>query len=213
MLNKYQNLNADQRAILETTEHFASNNIAPNALKWDREKFFPKDILKKAGELGFAGIYVSEENGGLGLSRLDAALIFEELAYACPSTSAFLTIHNMATWMLSSFGNNEIKKKYLSKLVNMEFIASYCLTEAGSGSDAASMQTKAKFHKDNTSYKINGSKSFISGAGESDLYFVMMKTEAKLKENVSCVIVEKGTNGISFGKNDAISSYRKYIIS
>ena len=202
LLDKYKDLNEDQRAIVDSTEQFASSNIAPNALKWDRDRIFPIEVFKKAGELGFAGVYVSEANGGLGLSRLDASLIFEELAYACPSTSAFLTIHNMTAWMLSNFGNDEIKKKYLKKMVSMEFIASYCLTEAGSGSDAAGMKTRALYHKDNKSYEVNGSKSFISGAGESDLYFVMMKTQEKLNENISCVILEKDCNGLSFGKNE-----------
>ena len=202
LIDKYKGLNEDQRAIIESASQFAAENIAPNSLKWDKESFFPKNMFKKAGDIGLAGIYVSEEDGGLGLSRLDASLIFEELAYACPSTSAFLTIHNMAAWMLSNFGNQEIKEKYLSKIINMDFIASYCLTEAGSGSDAASMKTKAKHYKDNTSYEINGSKSFISGAGESDVYFVMMKTEENFKEGISCVIVEKESEGISFGKNE-----------
>ena len=202
LLDKYKGLNEAQRAIIESASKFAVDNIAPDSLKWDKESFFPKKMFKKAGDIGLAGIYVSEEDGGLGLSRLDASLIFEELAYACPSTSAFLTIHNMAAWMLSNFGNQEIKEKYLSKIIDMDFIASYCLTEAGSGSDAAGMKTKAKQHKDNTSYEINGSKSFISGAGESDVYFVMMKTQESFKDGISCVIVEKEFEGISFGKNE-----------
>ena len=202
IIDKYKDLNNDQRAIIESVEKFASDNIVPNALKWDKESFFPKNTFKQAGDLGLAAIYVEEKDGGLGLSRLDASLVFEELAYACPSTSAFLTIHNMTAWMLSNFGNKEIKNKYLKKVTNMNLIASYCLTEAGSGSDAAGMKTKAKYHKDNRSYEINGSKSFISGAGESDLYFVMLKTEDKLKDSISCVIVEKDSDGITFGKNE-----------
>ncbi len=202
MIDKYKDLNEDQRAIVESTSQFANDNIAPNSLKWDKECFFPKNIFKKAGELGLAGIYVSEEDGGLGLSRLDASLIFEELAYACPSTSAFISIHNMAAWMLSKFGTKELKNKYMPKIITMNSIASYCLTEAGSGSDAAAMKTKAVNFKDNTSYQINGSKSFISGAGESDLYFVMMKTENNMNEEISCVLLEKEFEGISFGKNE-----------
>ena len=202
IIDKYKDLSQDQRAIIESVEKFASDNIVPNALKWDKESFFPKNTFKQAGDLGLAAIYVEEEDGGLGLSRLDASLVFEELAYACPSTSAFLTIHNMTAWMLSNFGDKEIKNKYLKKVTNMNLIASYCLTEAGSGSDAAGMKTKAKYHKDNRSYEINGSKSFISGAGESDLYFVMLKTEDKLKDSISCVIVEKDSDGITFGKNE-----------
>ena len=202
LIDKYKDLNEDQRAIVHSTSNFANANIVPNALKWDKECFFPKSIFKKAGELGLAGIYVSEKDGGLGLSRLDAALIFEELAYACPSTSAFLSIHNMAAWMLSKFGDNDLKKKYMPKIITMDNIASYCLTEAGSGSDAAAMKTKAVYFKDNISYKINGSKSFISGAGESDLYFVMMKTENNINEEISCILLEKEFSGISFGKNE-----------
>ena len=202
IIDKYKDLSQDQRAIIESVEKFASDNIVPNALKWDKESFFPKNTFKQAGDLGLAAIYVEEKDGGLGLSRLDASLVFEELAYACPSTSAFLTIHNMTAWMLSNFGDKEIKNKYLKKVTNMNLIASYCLTEAGSGSDAAGMKTKAKYHKDNISYEINGSKSFISGAGESDLYFVMLKTEDKLKDSISCVIVEKDSDGITFGKNE-----------
>ena len=202
LIDKYKGLKEDQRAIVETTSQFANDNIAPNSLKWDRECFFPKNILKKAGELGLAGIYVSEKDGGLGLSRLDASLIFEELAYACPSTSAFISIHNMAAWMLSKFGTQELKSKYMSKIITMDNIASYCLTEAGSGSDAAAMKTKAINFKDNISYQINGSKAFISGAGESDLYFVMMKTENNMNEDISCILLEKEYEGISFGKNE-----------
>ena len=202
IIDKYKDLSQDQRAIIESVEKFASDNIVPNALKWDKESFFPKNTFKQAGDLGLAAIYVEEKDGGLGLSRLDASLVFEELAYACPSTSAFLTIHNMTAWMLSNFGDKEIKNKYLKKVTNMNLIASYCLTEAGSGSDAVGMKTKAKYHKDNISYEINGSKSFISGAGESDLYFVMLKTEDKLKDSISCVIVEKDSDGITFGKNE-----------
>ncbi len=202
LIDKYKDLNEEQRAIVDSTSQFASENIMPYSLKWDKECFFPKNVFKKAGELGLAGIYVSEKDGGLGLSRLDASLIFEELAFACPSTSAFLSIHNMAAWMLSKFGIQELKNKYMSKIIKMENIASYCLTEAGSGSDAAAMKTKAAYFKDNTSYKINGSKSFISGAGESDLYFVMMKTENNMNEEISCVLLEKEFTGISFGKNE-----------
>ena len=202
LIDKYKDFTEDQRAIIDTTSQFASDHIATNSLKWDKECFFPKNILKKAGKLGLAGIYVSEKDGGLGLSRLDASLIFEELAYACPSTSAFISIHNMAAWMLSMFGKQELKDKYMPKIVTMDNIASYCLTEAGSGSDAAAMKTKAENFKDNISYKINGSKSFISGAGESDLYFVMMKTENNMTEDISCVLLEKEFEGISFGKNE-----------
>ena len=202
VIDKYKDLNEDQKAIIDSTSSFARDNILDHALKWDKECIFPKSILKKAANLGLAGIYVSENDGGTGLSRLDAALIFEELAYACPSTSAFLSIHNMTAWMLSNYGGQKLKDKYLSKIIKMDNIASYCLTEAGSGSDSAAMKTKASYHKNNTSFAINGSKSFISGAGESDIYFVMMKTDESMKDEISCIILEKEFEGVNFGKNE-----------
>ncbi len=202
-INFNTDLNEEQRAFVNTAKSFADENIANKAIQWDKDCYFPKDLFKKAANLGFGALYVSENDGGTGLSRLDASLVFEELAYACPSTSAFLTIHNMATWMLSNFGAKELKDKYLSKLVKMQNIASYCLTEPGSGSDAASMVTKGIPNKDNTTLSVNGSKAFISGAGVSDLYFVMMKTATNSKDQISCVMLEKNTNGLSFGKNES----------
>ena len=195
-------LNNDQKAFVNTAHHFAKEQIAEYAIDWDKNSFFPRDVLKKSAELGFGAIYVKVEDGGTGLNRLDAALIFEELAYACPSTSAFLSIHNMATWMLSEFGNAEIKSKYLPQLINMNKIASYCLTEPSSGSDAASLLTKAVPSNDNSSFIVNGSKAFISGAGESELYFVMMKTVSSLEEKISCLILEKELDGLNFGKKE-----------
>ena len=201
-LNINNDLSVEQKAFVDSARKFSKDNIAEKALEWDKNSFFPRDVFIKAANYGFAGIYVPEKDGGSGLTRLDASLIFEEIAYACPSTSAFLTIHNMTAWMLSKFGSKDLKKKYLNNITSMKNISSYCLTEPGSGSDANGMKTKGVPDKDNTSLKINGSKSFISGAGESDLYFVMMKTENKKSDETSCVIVEKKMDGISFGKNE-----------
>ena len=202
-LNINAELNSEQQAFVETAKQFANDNIINKANDWDKNEFFPVNIFKDAAKLGFGGIYVPQEDGGAGLSRKDASLIFEEIAYACPSTSAFLTIHNMAGWMLSKYGSKDLKSKYLRDIINMEAISSYCLTEPNSGSDAAAMKTKAEPDKDNLSLNLNGSKSFISGAGESDLYFVMAKTAEQEKNKISCMIVEKNTKGLSFGKNEA----------
>ncbi len=201
-LNFNSDLNNDQKAFIDTAQQFAREQIQEHALDWDQKSFFPREVLKNSAELGFAAIYVDSDEGGSGLTRLDASLIFEELAYACPSTSAFLSIHNMATWMLSEFGNNDLKKSYLPSLTSMDKIASYCLTEPSSGSDASSLLTKAKPNKDNTSLTVNGSKAFISGAGESELYFVMMKIDSSKDDKISCLIMEKDYEGLSFGKNE-----------
>ncbi len=201
-LNTNIDLSSDQKAYVDSTKQFADKYIADKALEWDRNQIFPTEVFKKSAELGLAGIYVPENDSGTGLTRFDASLIFEELAYACPSTSAFLSIHNMAAWMLSKFGSNDLKNKYMKKITSMQNICSYCLTEAGSGSDANAMRTIGKPDVDNSSLNVNGSKAFISGAGESDLYFVIMKTEISSKDETSCVIIEKNSNGISFGKNE-----------
>ena len=202
----YSDLTIEQKAFVDTAKQFARDFILEKSLKWDKEETFPRDVLQKSAELGFGAIYVSEKDGGTGLKRLDASLIFEELAAACPSTSAFLSIHNMATWMLSEFGNIAIKEKYIKELATMKKIASYCLTESSSGSDAASLKTSALPNKKNSTLKLNGSKAFISGAGESDLYFVMAKTQTeclKKTDSISCLLVEKDSNGLSFGKNES----------
>ncbi len=196
-------INNEQKAFVASAKQFAQEYITHNALDWDKNENFPKEVFKKSAEYGFAGIYVPENQGGSGLNRHDASLIFEELAYACPSTSAFLTIHNMTAWMLCNYGSKELKKKYMESITSMKNIASYCLTEAGSGSDANAMRTRGTTEQNNSSININGSKSFISGAGESDLYFVMMKTDINNKNETSCCIVEKKSQGISFGKNEA----------
>ena len=204
-INFNTDLNTEQMAFVNTAKQFASEYISKQALEWDKREIFPRNVLEKSAELGFGALYVSEKEGGTGLKRIDASLIFEELAAACPSTSAFLSIHNMAIWMLSEFGNKEIKEKYIKELASMKKIASYCLTEPGSGSDAGSLITSALPNENNSTLKINGAKAFISGAGDSDLYFVMAKTDIKRKNNseaISCLLVEKGIEGLSFGKNE-----------
>ncbi|MFY8297438.1 acyl-CoA dehydrogenase family protein [Pseudoalteromonas sp. SS15] len=192
------NLNEDQQAFAETAYQFAMSELAPNAALWDREHIFPKDVIKKAGELGFCGLYTPEEAGGLGLSRLDSSIIFEQLAMGCTATTAMLTIHNMATWMIASFGTDAVKEQYIEQLVMGELLASYCLTEPGSGSDAASLKTKAD--KDGDGYVLNGSKMFISGAGETDVLVVMARTGEAGPKGISAFVVPADAEGISYGK-------------
>lgn len=192
------NLNEDQQAFAETAYQFAMSELAPNAALWDREHIFPKDVIKKAGELGFCGLYTPEEAGGLGLSRLDSSIIFEQLAMGCTATTAMLTIHNMATWMIASFGTDAVKEQYIDQLVMGELLASYCLTEPGSGSDAASLKTKAD--KDGDSYVLNGSKMFISGAGETDVLVVMARTGEAGPKGISAFVVPADAEGVSYGK-------------
>ncbi|MBQ1540808.1 acyl-CoA dehydrogenase [Caulobacter sp. CCUG 60055] len=193
-------LTEDQRAIQEAAQAFAAAELAPHSARWDEEKHFPVDVIRKAASLGFAGIYVKEDVGGSALGRLDAALIFEALSYGDVSTAAFISIHNMASWMIDRFGSEELRRKYLPRLTSMELIASYCLTEPGSGSDAAALKTKAVLDGDH--YVLNGSKAFISGAGVSDIYVVMVRTGGDGPKGVSAVVVEKGTEGLSFGANE-----------
>ena len=193
-------LNEDQRAIQEAARAFAEAEFAPHSALWDEEKIFPVAVMRKAAELGFAAIYVAEEMGGSGLKRLDAALIFEELARGDVAVSAFISIHNMASWMIDRFGSDSLRAKYNPRLATMELIASYCLTEPGSGSDAAAMKTSARLDGDH--YVLNGSKAFISGAGVSDLYLVMARTGGAGAKGVSTFVVEKGTAGLSFGANE-----------
>jgi len=190
-------LDENQCAFRAVAASFAANEFAPNAAKWDQSGHFPRDELKKAAALGFAGLYVRDDVGGSGLTRLDAALVFEELARACPSTAAFLSIHNMVSWMIDSYANEALRQKFLPDLTKMEKIASYCLTEPGAGSDAASLATKAV--ADGEDYILNGSKAFISGAGESDLYLTMVRTGEKGPRGISCIVIEKDTPGLSFG--------------
>ena len=193
-------LNADRQAIQDLARSFAAAELAPHSARWDEEKHFPVDVMRKAAGLGFAGIYVSEEVGGSGLGRLDAALIFEALSEGDVSTAAFMSIHNMASWMIDRFGSDALRRKYLPRMTTMELIASYCLTEPGSGSDAAAMRTTAR--RDGEDYVLNGGKAFISGAGVSDLYLVMARTGGPGAKGVSAFVVEKGSKGLSFGANE-----------
>jgi alkylation response protein AidB-like acyl-CoA dehydrogenase len=190
-------LSEDQFAFRDTARAFAQARMLPHAARWDEEKYFPLEVFRAAAELGFAGIYVGEEHGGSGLTRLDAALIFEELSAADPSTAAFLSIHNMVCWMIDRFGDAGFRSRFLPSLLRCEKIASYCLTEPGSGSDAAALRTKAV--RDGDYYVLDGSKAFISGGGVSDLYAVMVRTGEDGPSGISCLLVEKGTPGLSFG--------------
>ena len=191
-------LSNDQLAFKSMVQSFVTSKWAPFASKWDVEKTLPIDALKEAADLGLAGIYIDDKLGGTGLGRVDAALIFEELSTACPSTAAFLSIHNMAAWMISKYGTKYQHETILSKLISMDFIASYCLTEPGSGSDSSSLSTSAK--KEGDFYIVNGTKSFISGASLSDIYLTMVRTGDKGSSGISCLIIEKGSEGLSFGK-------------
>jgi len=193
-------LNEDQRAFVELAQQFSANELAPNAARWDAEAIFPIATLKQAGELGFCGLYSDPEIGGLGLSRLDSALIFEQLAMGCTTTTAMLTIHNMATWMVSDYANAATKAKYGEQLSSGELLASYCLTEPNAGSDAASLTTKAV--KDGDVYVMTGSKVFISGAGETDVLVVMARTGGPGAKGVSAFVVDANAEGISYGRKE-----------
>ncbi|OIS95332.1 MULTISPECIES: isobutyryl-CoA dehydrogenase [Brucella] len=197
--NQYE-LNEDQLAIQDMARAFASDRVAPHALQWDRDKHFPVDVLQETGPLGMGGIYVREDVGGSALKRLDAVLIFEALATACPSFSAFVSIHNMAAWMIDTFGNDEQRLRFLPKLTSMEWLASYCLTEPGSGSDAAALRTRAT--RDGDHYILNGSKQFISGAGATDVYVTMVRTGEDGPKGISTIVVPKDAPGLSFGANE-----------
>ena len=199
-------LTEDQALIVETARTFAQERLRPNAARWEDEGL-DRGALKELASLGFAGIYVGEEHGGSGLTRLDAALIFEELSRGCIATAAFLSIHNMCSWMIDSFGNAEQRAHWLPQLVTMDKIASYCLTEPGSGSDASALRTTAK-PDGNSQYVINGSKAFISGAGFSDLYVLMCRTGDDGSKGVSTVLVPDGVKGLSFGKKEDKMGWR-----
>lgn len=192
-------LSEDQLAFQDTARSFARERLLPNASRWDEDRHFPAEELREAAALGFGALYVDEAQGGTGLSRLDAALVFEELAYADPSTTAFLTIHNMVTWMIARFGNAEQHARLLPALLSAECFGSYCLTEPGSGSDAAALKTRAEPHG-NAQYRLNGSKAFISGGGVSGLYLTMVRTGEAGARGISCVVVKRDTPGLSFGK-------------
>jgi alkylation response protein AidB-like acyl-CoA dehydrogenase len=193
-------LTDDQLAIREVAERFTADAITPFAAEWDANHIFPRETIQRSAELGFGAIYVSEASGGIGLGRLEAALIMEAMAYGCPSTSAFISIHNMAAWMIDRFGGEVVKAKYLPSLVTMERIASYCLTEPSSGSDAAALRTTAR--RDGDSYVLNGTKQFISGAGANEVYVAMVRTGEDGPKGISCVVIEKDMPGVSFGANE-----------
>lgn len=193
-------LNDEQLAFQRLAREFANKELAPHAREWDEKHIFPVATLRKAAALGLAGICVRDDVGGTQLTRLDSAIIFEELATACVSTAAFLSIHNMVAWLIDQYGNNNLRQKWLPKLVTMEIISSYCLTEPGSGSDAASLKTTAV--RDGDYYILNGTKAFISGGGESDLYACMVRTGNETSKGISCILVEKNTKGLSFGKQE-----------
>ncbi len=194
-------LNDEQTAIRDTALDFARARIAPHALEWDEAKHFPIDVLREAAALGMAGIYTREAFGGSGLTRLDAALIFEALATGCPCVSAYLSIHNMCAWMIDTYGSEEQRRKWLPGLMRMDWLASYCLTEPGAGSDAAALSTRAR--RDGDHYILNGQKQFISGAGNArDFYVVMARTGDAGPRGISCLVIEGGAPGVSFGKNE-----------
>jgi len=190
-------LTEEQRSFAATARQFAREDMAPYARDWDEEEIFPVEALRKAAALGFGGIYVKDDVGGSALTRLDATLIFEELAQGCTSTAAYISIHNMAAWMIDRFGGEPQRQKFLPKLCTMEHFASYCLTEPDSGSDAASLKTRAQ--RDGDHYVLNGSKAFISGGGVSDIYICMVRTSGPGPKGISCIVVEKGAPGLSYG--------------
>src|SRR5579859_4479587 len=190
----------DQQAIQDMARAFAAAEMAPHSARWDEEKHFPVDVLRAAAALGLGGLYVQEDVGGSALSRLDASIVFEQLSEGDVSTAAFLSIHNMASWMIDRFGADELRRRYLPRLTTMELIASYCLTEPGAGSDAASLRTTAR--REGDTYVLNGAKAFISGAGVSDVYVVMARSGGDGAAGVSTFVVEKGTAGLSFGAQE-----------
>ena len=193
-------LTDDQLQIQEMARKFTADAITPFAAEWDEKHIFPRDTIREAAELGFGAIYVSEESGGIGLGRLEAALIMEAMAYGCPSTSAFISIHNMASWMIDRFGSAEVKQKYLPSMITMERIGSYCLTEPSSGSDAAALKTKAVLDGDH--YVVSGSKAFISGGGENEIYVTMVRTGEDGPKGITALVIEKDMKGVSFGAQE-----------
>ena len=193
-------LTEDQIAIRDMAASFAAETLAPHAVRWDEEKHFPIEEMRQAAALGMGGIYIRDDVGGSGLSRLDAALIFEALSTGCPTVAAYISIHNMCAWMIDRYGSDEQRQKYLPKLCSMEHLASYCLTEPGAGSDAAALKTKAV--RDGDHYVLDGQKQFISGAGVSDIYVVMVRTGGAGPSGISTIVVEKDTPGLSFGANE-----------
>lgn len=193
-------LDAEQRLLVASAQAFAQKQLAPHAGDWDRDHHFPVDVIRQAAEQGFLGLYIDEDNGGLGLSRLTSALIFEQLAAGCVATTAFITIHNMASWMLASFADDALKQRWLPGLVSGELLASYCLTEPDAGSDAANLRTRAK--RDGDEYVLDGSKCFISGAGATDVLIVMARTGAEGAKGISCFLVPANADGVKYGRNE-----------
>ncbi|WP_188063795.1 acyl-CoA dehydrogenase family protein [Sphingobium sp. KCTC 72723] len=193
-------LTDDQREIQELARRFTADAITPHAAQWDEHHIFPRDTIRAAAELGFGGIYVSEESGGIGLGRLESALIMEAMAHGCPSTSAFISIHNMGAWMIDRFGDQSVKDAYLPDLIPMTRMASYCLTEAGAGSDAAAIKTRAV--RDGDHYVVTGSKQFISGGGENEVYVVMVRTGEDGPKGITCLVIDKDMPGVSFGAQE-----------
>ncbi len=199
-------LTEDQQAFVQTARDFAAQELAPHAARWDAEHEFPLDVIRKAGELGFCGIYASEACGGLGLKRLDAALIFEQLSQGCTATTAYITIHNMCTWMVSTFGNDAQRAEFGGRMTSGEWLGSYCLTEPGAGSDAAALKTSAK--RDGDDYVLNGSKMFISGAGATEVLVVMARTADTGAKGITAFIVPAQLPGIGYGKNELKMGWR-----
>ena len=193
-------LNSDQNNYRDLAKSFSDKELKPYAAEWDKEAFFPKETLMKAGELGFLSLYVDTNLGGMGLGRLDASIVFEQLAQGCTSTTAFMTIHNMAIWMVSKFGSEELKTEWFPQLSSGEKLASYCLTEPGSGSDSASLRTTAK--KDGDNFILNGSKAFISGSGATDCLVLMARTGDSGAKGISCFLIPADLPGIEYGKNE-----------
>ncbi len=193
-------LNEDQIAIREMAQEFATEKLAPDAVRWDEEKHFPVDVMREAAALGMGGVYIREDVGGSGLSRLDATLIFEALATGCPTISAYISIHNMCAWMIDAYGDEAQRRKWLPGLCRMDLLSSYCLTEPGAGSDAGALKTRAV--RDGDHYVVNGVKQFISGAGVSDVYVVMARTGAEGAGGISTLVIERDTPGLSFGAEE-----------
>ncbi|MBV9575675.1 MAG: acyl-CoA dehydrogenase family protein [Gammaproteobacteria bacterium] len=199
-------LNEEQSAIRDMVRQFAENEIAPYAAEWDEKHFFPIETFKKAAALGLAALYVRQDVGGTALSRLDSAIIFEELAAACPTTAAYLSIHNMVCWLIDTYAEDNLRHHWLPKLATMEKFSSYCLTEPSAGSDAASLKTTAV--REGNDYILNGSKAFICGGSVSDIYVCMVRTGSEGPQGISCVLVEKERAGISFGKKEEKMGWR-----
>ncbi|MBX3167551.1 MAG: acyl-CoA dehydrogenase family protein [Candidatus Eremiobacteraeota bacterium] len=199
-------LNEDQRAFQSAAREFARSELAPLAASWDEQHFFPREVIGRAAQMGFCGLYAAEEHGGLGLSRLDATILFEELAAACPSTTAYITIHNMVTWMVTQWARTEVASDWGRRLAAGEVLGSYCLTEPDAGSDAASLQTTAR--RDGPDYLLNGSKAFVSGAGASDALVVMARSGGEGPKGISAFLVPADTPGLIFGRNEEKLGWR-----